>query len=302
MKQSSYTEIILENKRNVFSNLVDDQLLKQSLDLDTANIRAQHMADVLDPQGAQENLDDEISPTEITFTERHPGTFDKSNECSPKLTFPKLKLKSREEIHCAIRSLDHRQRMVFDYNARFVHDCTRGNNFQTPRLIVQGEAGTGRSRLIKCIMNNALCEFTQAGSCLNKPCALAVAPTGMAASLTNGTTIHSAFNLSFGNQLAGLSDAALDQQRSLLEDLRLLVVDEMSMVRSDLLYQVHERLQQIKRNDELFGNVAILLFGDLLQLKPVQVKFIFEKPSIEKYAGFFEINNRWQQFDVVVLN
>ena len=66
----------------------------------------------------------------------------------------------------------------------------------------------------------------------------------MAASLVNGITIHSAFSLGFGNKLASLSDAALDNQRATLGDLRLLIVDEMSMVKSDLLYQIHERLQQ----------------------------------------------------------
>ena len=123
-------EVILKNKRNIFSHLIDEPLLQQCLDLDTANIRAQHIADVLDPQGAQENMDDDIVGTEFTFTDRHPETFDNSVECSPKHTFPVLKLKSKNEIHCAIRRLDHRQRIVFDYVARFVHDSTRGMNFE----------------------------------------------------------------------------------------------------------------------------------------------------------------------------
>ena len=74
------------------------------------------------------------------------------------------------------------------------------------------------------------------------------------------------------------------------------------MVRSDMLYQIHERLQQIKQNTELFGNVAIILFGDLLQLKPVQGNFIFERPRNERYSGLFEIDDLWQKFDAVILD
>ena len=151
-------------------------------------------------------------------------------------------------------------------------------------------------------MNYALHEFSQAGSSVDKPSASVVAPTGMAASLVNGITIHSAFNRSFGNKLASLSDASLDALRSSLGDLRLLIVDQMSMVRSDMLYQIHERLQQIKQNTELFSNVAIILFGDLLQLEPVQGNFIFERPRNERYSGLFEIDDLWQTFDAVILN
>ena len=96
--------------------------------------------------------------------------------------------------------------------------------------------------------------------------------------LVNGITIHSAFNLSFSNKLVSLSDASLDALRSSLDDLCSLIMNEMSMVRSDLLYQNHKRLQQFKQITELFGNVAIILFGDFLQLNPVQGNVIFERP------------------------
>ena len=64
------------------------------------------MADVFDPQEAQENLDDEISPNEEIFTDQHPGTFENSTEPSAKVTMPKLKIKATLEIHQEIRMLD----------------------------------------------------------------------------------------------------------------------------------------------------------------------------------------------------
>ena len=85
------------------------------------------MADMLDPQGAQENLDDEISSNEEIFTDRHPGTFENSTEHSANVTMPKLKIKATLEIHQEIRMLDERQRLIFDYVAKYVHSCTRGN-------------------------------------------------------------------------------------------------------------------------------------------------------------------------------
>ena len=66
------------------------------------------------------------------------------------------------------------------------------------------------------------------------------------------------------------------------EELVLLVIDEVSMVRSDLFYQLHERLQQVKQTDRIFGVVAVLLFGNILQLKPVRGHFIFQQPRALK--------------------
>ena len=118
--------------------------------------------------------------------------------------------------------------------------------------------------------------FTSGGSQLAKPNALDVAPTGMGASLVNGSTLHSAFQLNFGDELSNLADNSLDNLRNSLERLVLLVIDDMRIIRSDLFYQLHERLQQIKQNDSLFGGVAILLFGDLLHLKHVRADLSFK--------------------------
>ena len=60
------------------------------------------------------------------------------------------------------------------------------------------------------------------------------------------------------------------------------MIDEFSMVKSDMLYQFDLRLKEIKENyDVPFGGVSIFLFGDLLQLRPTAARFIFEEPSNE---------------------
>ena len=75
------------------------------------------------------------------------------------------------------------------------------------------------------------------------------------------------------------------------EELVLLVFDEVSMVRSDLFYQLHERLQQVKQTDRIFDVVALLLFGNLLQLKPVRGHFIFQQPRAQKYPDYYYFCN-----------
>ena len=75
----------------------------------------------------------------------------------------------------------------------------------------------------------------------------------------------------------------------------------MSMVRADLLYQIHERLQQIKQNQLPFGGVCVLLFGDLLQLRPVRGRFVFQQPRSQKYSDFFQFLSLWSPFTPIVL-
>ena len=83
-------------------------------------------------------------------------------------------------------------------------------------------------------------------------------------------TLHSAFDFNFiGRVHESLSDKKLAQFRNNLADLKLIIVDEMSMVDSDKLYKIHRRLCEVLQYDmtELFANVGIVLVGDLLQVK-----------------------------------
>ena len=80
-------------------------------------------------------------------------------------------------------------------------------------------------------------------------------------------TIHGAFDLNFTtNQHEGLSDKKLAEYRSKMQHLRLIIIDEMSMVDSDKLYKIHKRLCEIFQSDDLFANIGIIWVGDLLQV------------------------------------
>lgn len=64
-----------------------------------------------------------------------------------------------------------------------------------------------------------------------------------------------------------------------MSDLQLLIIDEISMVGSDMLLQIHNRLCEITGKNKPFGNISILALGDFFQLSPVGQKFVFEEPS-----------------------
>ena len=80
-------------------------------------------------------------------------------------------------------------------------------------------------------------------------------------------TLHSAFNFNFnGKEHEGLSDKKLAEFRKNLEHLKLIIIDEMSMVDSNKLYKIHRRLCEIFQSEDLFANIGIVLVGDLLQV------------------------------------
>ena len=104
------------------------------------------------------------------------------------------------------------------------------------------------------------------------------APTGVAAINAGGVTLHSFFQLPFGPYIPGSETVQQNRQRmfrfsrekrEIIRSLDLLVIDEISMVRADMLDSVDAVLRQQRRNDHPFGGVQLLLIGDLHQLSPV---------------------------------
>lgn len=124
-----------------------------------------------------------------------------------------------------------------------------------PLIFVSGGAGTGKSTLIRYLQN-----------ALNLRMAV-VAPTGVAALNAGGTTIHSFFH--FPPRIIQPSDVKRVRDRKLYRALDLLIIDEVSMVRPDLLDAAELFLRKNRDRDEPFGGVQVLLIGDLFQLPPV---------------------------------
>ena len=115
-------------------------------------------------------------------------------------------------------------------------------------------------------------------------------------------TLHSAFGFKFGNEKTSLTDKDRDMKRTLLRNLKLVIVDEMSMIKADMLYQLDFRLKEIMQNvNEEFGGVSLILLGDLLQLPPVQGRFIFERPVNPQWHPSYTIEPLWESFKPLFL-
>ncbi len=130
-------------------------------------------------------------------------------------------------------------------------------------VFLTGKAGTGKTTFLHQLKEQSLKRMA------------VVAPTGVAAINAKGVTIHSLFQLPFGPFLPG-SKNDLNRNRkfsqkkiNLLKSLDLLVIDEISMVRSDLLDGIDSVLRRYKDRNKPFGGVQLLMIGDLHQLPPV---------------------------------
>jgi len=132
-------------------------------------------------------------------------------------------------------------------------------------VFLTGKAGTGKTTFLHEVARTS-------------PKRLVVtAPTGVAAINAGGVTLHSFFQLPFGPFVPG-SEAFTGRHRmrrekkNLIRSLDLLIIDEISMVRADLLDGVDSVLRRYRRNDRPFGGVQLLMIGDLHQLSPVVKK------------------------------
>ena len=135
--------------------------------------------------------------------------------------------------------------------------------------ILSGRAGCGKTFVVKCIQ-----KFIRDNNCKQGFLKLA-APTGAAAFLIKGTTLHALFDLpvhlSFHLELPALTGSRLQNLQETFENTEILIIDEMSMVGQYMLYQINERLKQAKPNKSTiaFAGVSIVLMGDFAQLPPV---------------------------------
>jgi uncharacterized protein YpbB len=150
-------------------------------------------------------------------------------------------------------------------------------NHTGKNIFLTGKAGTGKTTFLKHIVEST-----------HKKC-IVTAPTGIAAINAGGVTLHSLFQLPFGTFIPENIQATQGQhtklntphslikelqlnanKRNLLRELELLIIDEVSMLRADLLDAIDVILRSVRRNHtKPFGGVQILFIGDLLQLPPV---------------------------------
>ena len=160
-------------------------------------------------------------------------------------------------------------------------------NSSQENLFITGKAGTGKSVLLQYFVNNT-----------SKQVAV-VAPTGVAALNIGGQTIHSFFQLSTDVQDTRNEQLVKDigfSKRAVIKNLDVLVIDEISMVSSDIMDMIDARMKYSRESDLPFGGCQIIVFGDLFQLPPVvtngQVsRFLEDRYNTIYYFGIDSIKN-----------
>lgn len=206
---------------------------------------------------------------------------------------------------------------IFQKAVAFVNQTNR-------HLFLTGKAGTGKTTFLKYIRENS---FKKMG---------VVAPTGVAAINAGGVTIHSFFQLPFGpfvpteSGLWGRYSGEINNRGSLLRNLRLtgakkqviqelevLVIDEISMVRADLLDAVDTVMRHVRKQPLMpFGGVQMVYIGDLFQLPPVvqnheweilkeyyKSPFFFDSQVLQHAPPvFIELKKIYRQKDDIFIN
>ena len=154
----------------------------------------------------------------------------------------------------------------------------QGKTITPYHLFISGPGGVGKSHVIKLIQHDTIrllkksTYFEQ-----DSMVVLLTAPTGTAAFAIDGMTYHAALGFSLpGAQLSG---DKLNSMRTALAQLQVLIIDEISMVGSDSFQDINDHLQLIKQNEKPFGNVTVILVGDMYQLQTVNESFIFQGSS-----------------------
>ena len=128
-------------------------------------------------------------------------------------------------------------------------------------IFLTGKAGTGKTTFLKTVVEHSR----------KRP--IVVAPTGVAAINAGGVTIHSFFQLPFSPYVPGAKvESKFDfgrEKRKIIASIDLLIIDEISMVRADLLDAIDSVLRRFRDRYQPFGGVQLLMIGDLAQLTPV---------------------------------
>ena len=132
-------------------------------------------------------------------------------------------------------------------------------------VFLTGKAGTGKTTFLRKLKMQSLKRM------------VVVAPTGVAAINAKGVTIHSFFQMPFGPILPdadlsgnkGFNKKFNKTKINIIKSMDLLVIDEISMVRADLLDGIDKTLRRYRTRDKVFGGVQLLMIGDLQQLSPV---------------------------------
>jgi hypothetical protein len=217
---------------------------------------------------------------------------------------PSVPAMQQDEYKRCLGGLGPEQALVFNlivfYNkAVALADRTGAPRPELPPLFITGGAGTGKSFLIRCLIEHI--RRLSAGRPL--PVRLC-APTGVAAFLIGGATLHTALRLPVQKRgqgkYIGCGPDALKAIKTSWGGTEWLIIDEISMVSSEMMVHIDLRLREIMGKEVPFGGLHVIAVGDFYQLKPVAASWIFQDPKRgDQQIGLVE--NTWRSFVMLEL-
>ena len=187
--------------------------------------------------------------------------------------------------------------MELDLDNKEWQDALQIINYTRRSLFLTGKAGTGKSTFLRYVADHT------------KKKHVILAPTGIAAINAGGSTLHSFFRLPFHPLLPNDSRYSwrhiketlkyTGAQRKLIREVELIIIDEISMVRADIIDFIDKILRVYTRNPEPFGGKQLLLVGDIYQLEPV-LKDEDRQLLQPFYPSSYFFNAKvWQQMPIV---
>ena len=282
-------------KTYVQNNIDQFQKIKEDLEAAWEKMDNEPLKDAwasIAPSTEQQRCDDEdekvisddcepLSPEDLELFScgeniKRPVNSDKNFSDQPQdgrlfATIPDPKTKSDEEILQINRSLNFEQTQLFNY---IKMECLlQVNNEKTEpfNIFLTGGAGSGKSRLIHSIYHMVSKMFARIRDNAEEVTVLKVAYTGRAAINIAGKTIHAALLLpvKLPKCYIPLPEKEVNTLRLKYSKLKVLIIDEISMVSKEILTYISGRLSQIKGINKPFGGVSVLCSGDFHQLPPV---------------------------------
>ena len=194
------------------------------------------------------------------------------------------------------RDLNEKQLQAFAIVGNFLLQVDRKGVDKVPQLLVNisGAAGTGKTFFL-----NTLRRWTQDNiKNFGNEFVLPAAPTGAAAFLIGGSTLHSLLylptKLKKNQRMPRLDGSRLKSLQERFKNVGLLVIDEKSMIGQKTFWMISERLKEARpaSQDKPFGGVSVALLGDWRQLPPVADSALYHKSGGKWVAGY----NLYQHF------
>ena len=198
-----------------------------------------------------------------------------------------------DEIAKSINSLHSKKRKVFNVNHTWAKDNVKydGNNVEPIHIIRSGSGGTGKSHLMKVIYSNISKTLLYHYNDPEKLRVNLLRFKGISAINIGGTAIHSSLGTKPGTKLLDLNDKSKAALRNRLSEMKLLIIEELSTVSSDLWTDIDSRLGEIfiMIPEKEFASLSVLAVAELLQPPPVIGKLIFsqfsDKDSMKHLLG-----------------